>query len=159
MMGARWKEVCAKWEWRLAVGDEFRYITPFGEADLQRDSHAAIERHTRMAWERALLRSEPGASDERSQDLFGDPIVEAVTSGLVTRAKKFMGKKFQMESVTASTVDGKDLQIIIARRAGVSNSVFVFSRASPPTLPQSKTLPAKQASETTSTFLALMPRM
>ena len=118
MMGARWKEVCAKWEWRLAVGDEFRYITPFGEADLQRDSHAAIERHTRMAWERALLRSEPGASDERSQDLFGDPIVEAVTSGHVTRAKKFMGKRFQMESVTASTVDGKDLQRIIARRTG-----------------------------------------
>ncbi len=56
-MGARWKEVCDKWEWRLAERNEFRYVTPFGEVDLQRDSHAAIERHTRMAWERALLRS------------------------------------------------------------------------------------------------------
>ena len=118
MVGARWKEVCDKWEWRLAADGEFRYITPFGEVDLQRDSHAAIERHTRMAWERALLRSEPRADDERSRELFGDPAVEAVVSGHVKRAQRLMGKRYQMESVTASTVDGKDLQRIVARRTG-----------------------------------------
>ncbi len=118
MVGARWKEVCDKWEWRLTIEGEFRYITPFGEVDLQRDSHAAIERHTRMAWERALLRSEPRADDERSRELFADPAVEAVVSGHVKRAQRFMEKRYQMESVTASTVDGKDLQRIIARRTG-----------------------------------------
>ncbi len=118
MVGARWKEVCERWEWRLAETDAFRYVTPFGEVDLQRDSHAAIERHTRMAWERALLRSEPRAEDERSRELFANPAVEAVTSGHVKRAKKYMGHRFQMESVTASTVDGKDLQRIIARTTG-----------------------------------------
>ena len=41
-----------------------------------------------------------------------------MTSGHVARAKKFTGKMFQMESITASAVDGKDLQRIIARRTG-----------------------------------------
>ena len=37
-----------------ATVNEFRYIAPFGEVDLQRESHAAIERHLRIAWESAF---------------------------------------------------------------------------------------------------------
>ena len=39
MMGARWKEVCAKWEWRLAVAAAYSKFESFGSWKVRKLKH------------------------------------------------------------------------------------------------------------------------